>query len=129
MQNLLEYCSSFENEMLILKRRILYYKPLAKNALLSKMQRNLLVCLFNNITDKREIVFYLWQETDFAKKENSYAQLVYQLRANLSQAGMPRDLLLTLPRYGVCLNKKLMRPAPYDRQRISQLMNDLATLS
>lgn len=75
---------------------------------LSKNQKKLLICLMKNINDKKRIITMVWGEGDYNLREMSYHQLIHKTRIRLSNHGFPDDFILTIPRYGLCLNKELV---------------------
>jgi DNA-binding winged helix-turn-helix (wHTH) protein len=117
---------SFENEMLELNGRKLIFKSINREILLSKRQLGLIVCLLNEINEKKAIIRYVWSEDNPENRENNYNQLVYQLRALFIRHDLPSDLLITLPRYGLCLNKEWLGISNRHRQHMSCIVNDHA---
>lgn len=102
---------SFENDVMLLKSRVLKLKRLNKVVELSKNQTKLIYSLINKINDKFLLISYIWPSQDPKRKENSYSQLVYQTRLLLKEKGFPLDFIITLPGYGVCLhNAFLVKP-------------------
>ena len=75
---------------------------------LSETQKRLLICLLTNINNKREIINIVWYENHQYIRDNNYHQLVFQLRALLQRHQLPGDILITVPYYGLKLNKPLL---------------------
>lgn len=117
---------SFENEMLELNGRQLIFKSLNQEILLSKQQSSLIFCLLNEINGKEEIIRYVWGDEDNKKRENNFNQLIFQLRVRFASYDLPSDLLIALPRYGLCLNKKWLEISSFHRQRMAYIVNDHA---
>lgn len=124
MNTLLKRSSSFENESLKLRGNNLIFKENNRKVSLSKYQHYLLVCLLNKVNAKEDIIRYLWGEQDYKKKENNYNQLVYQFRQLLIKSGGKEDSLVTLPRYGICLNPSLLAVSHSHRLDMSGIVND-----
>ena len=112
--------------MLELNGRKLIFKSINREILLSKRQLGLIVCLLNEINEKKAIIRYVWSEDNPENRENNYNQLVYQLRALFIRHDLPSDLLITLPRYGLCLNKEWLGISNRHRQHMSCIVNDHA---
>ncbi|MEX2944270.1 transcriptional regulator [Serratia fonticola] len=86
-------------------------------------QRNLLLCLIGEVNYKNDIMIYLWGN-DNPANENKYNQLVFKLRETLQVAGFPNDVIITMYRYGLCLNNNLLRSdAEAERQKMTFLFN------
>ncbi|MEW5558806.1 hypothetical protein AB1287_00860 [Enterobacter asburiae] len=124
MESLLKNTSSFESELLELKDNLLTLKGEEKKIPLSKYQHHLLVCLINKINSKDDIIRYLWGECDYRKKENGYNQLVFQLRRLIIRSGISTEVLITLPRYGLCLNPQLLVRSHSDKADMKNIVND-----
>ncbi|MGV3345371.1 transcriptional regulator [Enterobacteriaceae bacterium LUAb1] len=76
---------------------------------LNEAQKRLLICLVNKINDKRDIISVVWQENHNRIRDNNYHQLVFQIRALLQRHGLPANLIITVPYYGLKLNDPLLR--------------------
>jgi len=101
----------FENERLILKEKYLILKGSDISTRLSKNQRILVRCLMNGIIEKEKIIQEIWHGHDVNTKEKNYNQLVFQTRSLLNRQGFPRDLIMTIHRYGLCFNKYFLLSA------------------
>ncbi|WP_158510607.1 winged helix-turn-helix domain-containing protein [Serratia rubidaea] len=87
---------------LFLEGRVLYLKSEHRKTTISKNQEKLIQCLLNGVFEKEEIINFIW---GLKNKKNNYNQLIHQFRKQLSSKGFPDDLIITIPRYGLCLNK------------------------
>ncbi|SNY75310.1 winged helix-turn-helix domain-containing protein [Enterobacter sp. CC120223-11] len=97
---------------------------------LSKNQSLLISCLINNINDKAEIINAIWGDAASKSRQNSYNQLIYQLRQRLTQAGIEPEILITHPRYGLVLNKAmLLQDRRIDHYMVKTLNDNLLNLS
>ena len=101
---------NFENEKLSLRERKLQIKNSDIMAIISKNQRKLMLCLMQEINDKNEIIELIWGNKKSKSKESNYNQLVYQTRSLLAKNGFPDDLIITIHRYGLCLNHQFLKP-------------------
>ncbi|MBN1084713.1 helix-turn-helix domain-containing protein [Erwinia aphidicola] len=84
---------------------------------LSETQKRLLICLLTNINNKREIINIVWYENHQYIRDNNYHQLVFQLRAHLKRHQLPGDILITVPYYGLKLNKPLLMKIEAESRR------------
>jgi len=73
---------------------------------LNESQKRLLVCLKEKICTKRNIINIVWYENHQRVSDNNYHQLTFQLRALLQRNNLPKNLLITVPYYGLKLNEK-----------------------
>ena len=73
---------------------------------LNESQKRLLVCLKEKICTKRNIINIVWYENHQRVSDNNYHQLTFQLRALLLRNNLPKNLLITVPYYGLKLNEK-----------------------
>lgn len=76
---------------------------------LNESQKRLLVCLIKKVNAKRDIINIVWYENHQRISDNNYHQLTFQLRALLQRSGLPANLLVTIPYYGLKLNESLWR--------------------
>lgn len=95
----------FQQKTILFNINKLIMQPDNIELMLSKKQIKLITCLSSNIITKAEIINFIWHPENTHEKENHYNQLVYQTRARLANKGFPDDTIITLPRYGLCLNK------------------------
>lgn len=96
--------------------------------ILSKNQTKLLVCLINEIHEKKSIINYIWNNGDCKSKKNSYSQLIHKTKVFLTQNGFPADFIITIPRYGLCLNRSFIGSAPSLHVNSVKILNDPAFL-
>lgn len=94
----------FENDMLLLKSRILQLKGQSTVVALSKNQALLVYCLMNKINEKALLIEYIWPKQNHDLMEGRYNQLICKTRRTLNDNGFPSDFILTLKGYGLCLN-------------------------
>ncbi len=71
---------------------------------LSEAQKRLLLCLKNKMERKPDIIRVVWDDAYVRSRDNNYHQLVYQLRKLFQQNGLPDNIILTLPGYGLRIN-------------------------
>lgn len=117
--------TEIENEKLLLKGRKLVIKKSDVVAIISKNQRKLLLCLMQEVNEKRDIINYIWSDKDTKSQERNYNQLVYQTRALLIRNGFPKDLIITIHRYGLCLNQQFLKTENSQYDSIIGICNDL----
>ncbi|WP_199063782.1 hypothetical protein [Serratia sp. ASV30] len=60
------------------------------------------------INEKRRIIELVWGGEDVNAKEMHYHQLIHKTRTRLTKKGFPNDFIMTIPRYGLCLNKDFL---------------------
>lgn len=118
----------FENAMIVLNGNRLRLKNNNIEVVLSKNQTKLLVCLINEIHEKRSIINYIWNNGNCKSKENSYSQLVHKTKEFLMQNGFPTDFIITIPRHGLCLNRSFIGSAPSLHDNSVKTLNDPAFL-
>ncbi|WP_343550342.1 hypothetical protein [Pantoea sp.] len=75
---------------------------------LSETQKRLMICLLNNITCKQDIIKVVWNDEYDRIRDNNYHQLVFQFRALLQRNGLPQNLIVTIPYYGLKINEPLL---------------------
>lgn len=114
----------FENSAILLNGNILRLKGNGAEVLLSKNQSKLLACLINEINEKESIIDYIWSKKKCKSKENSYSQLVYKTKLLLETNGFPKNFIMTIPRYGLCLNKAHSHPLTLSHETVAQVFND-----
>jgi DNA-binding winged helix-turn-helix (wHTH) protein len=114
----------FENDAISLVNNRLLLKANGRKVVLSKNQMKLFICLINEVNDKNHIMENIWPGTKAKSKENNYTQLLFQTKAVLTRGGFPEDTVITMPKYGVCLNMNLLRPLPKDAPQREELFSD-----
>lgn len=123
MNNLIKNYGKFENDNIILKDDFFCLKSTNKKIKLTTKQRNLLLCLIGKINYKNDIMIYLWGN-DNPAHENKYNQLAFKLREALQAVGCPNDAIITMYRYGLCLNNNLLKAdLEAERQKMTFLFN------
>ncbi|MFZ4216006.1 winged helix-turn-helix domain-containing protein [Pantoea endophytica] len=74
----------------------------------------------NNINCKREIIRIVWPDKHMYVNDNNYHQLVFQLRRLFQKNGLSRDLISTIPFYGLTINENRLKS-------LSRFNDDLIT--
>ena len=77
--------------------------------MLSESQKRLLLCLVHKIACKRDIIKVVWKDTHQRIRDNNYHQLVFQIRALFQRHGLPDNLIITVPYFGLRMNEPLFR--------------------
>ena len=70
---------------------------------LSPAEGKLLQLLTEEKGSKQNIIYEIWEKNGTIVGESSYHQLVKMLRGKLNQAGLPKSVIKTVPRFGVVL--------------------------
>ena len=76
---------------------------------LSSNEGHLLLALIEGVTDKEDLIRRVWGERGLIVSDNSYYKALHTLRHYLSEVGLDRSILKTLPRRGVVLLLKIER--------------------
>ncbi|WP_421671718.1 winged helix-turn-helix domain-containing protein [Rahnella sp. EDr1-12] len=124
----MENVTYFENEILVLDVKKLIFKREKKEISLSKNQTRLIDFLIKGVTQKEELINLLWKSSPRKSIENSYNQLVFKTRAVLIDNGLPEDFLITIPRYGLCINKNYISRNISKGNIITEVYNDHSCL-
>ncbi|MBD8162645.1 winged helix-turn-helix domain-containing protein [Erwinia persicina] len=124
----MEKISYFENDILVIDVQKLVLKPKNKKIKLSKNQTRLIDYLVKGINQREEIVKRIWHSEDYEARESSYNQLICRTRALLSANGLPDDFIITLPRYGVCINQNYIKRAAANSEIPTKMYNDHSCL-
>lgn len=74
---------------------------------LNEAQKRLLVCLVEKVHCKRKIINIVWYENHQRIRDNNYHQLTFQLRSLFQRHGLPGQLVVTVPYYGLKFNEYL----------------------
>ncbi|HHQ6559275.1 TPA: winged helix-turn-helix domain-containing protein [Serratia fonticola] len=90
---------------------VFYYQKHHKLATLSKNQAKLLHCLLCGQGKKEQVIETIWGGGNTIQNESKYIQLILRTRSKLSQSGFPSDTILTIKKFGVCLNESPSPPA------------------
>ncbi|HEC8329702.1 TPA: hypothetical protein RG647_RS15165 [Providencia rettgeri] len=100
--------SSNEIEPMILLSEQVVYNPLkrtlTRGSILTNLSENescLLKMLLVKRSNKREIMYEIWEKRGTIVTESSYYKLVRQLRQSFKQIGLDENLIMTLPRVGI----------------------------
>lgn len=105
MNNKYNLSSLFESDTLRLVDNILVFKKEKIEVILNENQVQLFVCLFNRTYEKKDIIGSIWPGKQVKSKENNLNQLIFQTRALLRHRGISAEVIMTMPRYGVCINR------------------------
>ncbi len=124
----MENVTYFENEILVLDVKKLIFKRENKEISLSKNQTRLIDFLIKGVTKKDELIVLLWKNTPKKSTENSYNQLVFKTRSVLVGNGLPDDFLITIPRYGLCINKNYIDRNLSKKHINAEIYNDHSCL-
>ncbi|AYO39777.1 hypothetical protein [Serratia sp. P2ACOL2] len=114
----------FENDAISLVNNRLLLKANGRKVVLSKNQIKLVICLLNEVNDKNHIIEAIWSGTKSKSKEDNYTQLLFRTKAILARGGFPEDTIITMPKYGICLNMNLLKPVPKDEDQRVGLFSD-----
>lgn len=116
----------FEYDMPILNGNKLIFSDQKKEVTLSKNQAKLITCLLNNKNAKSDIIASIWGSGSYKSTENNYSQLIYKTRALFIREGFQADFIMTIPRYGVCLNKNNFKQKKPQKHYSINILNDYA---
>jgi len=100
-----------KNSLFVLIDDVLYYQKHHKAAQLSKNQAKLLHCLLRGQGKKDQVIDFVWGGNNTTKSESKYTQLILRTRNKLSRSGFPDDTILTIAKFGICLNESPSPPA------------------
>lgn len=76
---------------------------------INESQKRLMLCLLRDISSKQDIMQVVWNDSHLRLRDNNYHQLVFQMRALLQRNGLPSELIMTIPHYGLKLNAPLLQ--------------------
>lgn len=124
----MENVTYFENEIMVLDVQKLIYKRKNKEIFLSKNQTRLIDLLIKGINQKEQLINLIWKQSPRKSTENSYNQLIFKTRSVLSENGLPDDFIITIPRYGLCINKNYIVQIPQNTKISTKLYNDHSCL-
>lgn len=108
MKEQIESISHLELNKVAIHGEKLKIKNTSTEIKLSKNQKKLLLCLMKKINDKRVIIEIIWGKGECDSNEMNYHQLIYKTRKKLVSKGIPDDFIMTIPRYGLCLNMEFV---------------------
>lgn len=118
----------FENDMLVLDVKKLTFKRQKKEVALSKYQTRLIDALIKGINEKEALFSMVWNDSAGKNKENSFNQLIFRTRILLSEHGLPDDFIITIPRYGLCINRNYISRVSTNSEVSTRLYNDHSCL-
>lgn len=121
--------SHVENATMVLNGNTLIFKKGNDKIKLSKNQSKLMACLISEGNEKENIINYIWGAVDCKSRENSYNQLVFKTKELLKKQGLPKDMIITMPGYGLCINKNYTRNLVSPKKRMEKMYNDRGILS
>lgn len=116
--------SHFENATMLLSGNTLRFKKGNDKIKLSKNQSKLMACLISEENEKRNIINYIWGARDCKSRDNSYSQLVFKIKKSLIKNDFPADLIITIPNYGLCINKNYTEDKNCRRDHAMIMLND-----
>lgn len=70
----------------------------------------------------------VWNDSTGKNKENSFNQLIFRTRILLSENGLPDDFIITIPRYGLCINRNYISRVSTNSEVSTRLYNDHSCL-
>lgn len=76
---------------------------------INEKQKRLIMCLFNDVNRKQDIIKVVWYENHKSISDNNYHQLIHKFRAHLKFFGIPEGIIKTINRYGLRLDHSLLR--------------------
>lgn len=76
---------------------------------LNEAQKRLLLCLKNKIERKQDIIRVVWDDPCLRSRDNNYHQLIFQLRKVFQKNGLPDNIILTIPCYGLRINNTVLQ--------------------
>ena len=91
-----------KKQILLIKKRIAIS--------LTYSQTLFLKALIEGVTHKDDIIKLIWGSESGKKGENNYHQLIFKTRKLLKAHALPDNLLVTIPKQGVRLNKCVLSP-------------------
>ena len=86
---------------------------------LRHLEKLLLQALLNHVSDKREIIQYVWPKT--VVSDGSYHKLVFDLRKQLDLVGLDPSTIKTIPRRGLAYNGHWSEKTPASKKVIFTL--------
>jgi len=114
-----------ENNSIVLNGNVLIFKKSNSHATLSKNQTKLIYCLLNEVNEKISIINHIWNSKKNKSNQNNYNQLVYKTKALLITNGFPADFIMTIPGYGVCINKNYSEPLIPERRYFMKTLSGM----
>ncbi len=74
----------------------------------NEKQKRLIMCLFNDINRKQDIIKVVWYENYKGISDNNYHQLIHKFRLLLTERNLPGHVIKTINRYGLRLDTSLL---------------------
>lgn len=74
----------------------------------NEKQKRLIMCLFNDINRKQDIIKVVWYENYKGISDNNYHQLIHKFRLLLTERNLPAHVIKTINRYGLRLDTSLL---------------------
>ncbi|GFN45199.1 winged helix-turn-helix domain-containing protein [Candidatus Regiella insecticola] len=75
---------------------------------INEKQKRLVMCLFNDVNRKQDIIKVVWYENHKGISDNNYHQLIHKFRILLDEFGIPSGIIKTINRYGLRLDTSLL---------------------
>ena len=75
---------------------------------INEKQKRLVMCLFNDVNRKQDIIKVVWYENHKSISDNNYHQLIHKFRVHLKNAGIPDGIVKTINRYGLRLDSGIL---------------------
>lgn len=97
--------SEFESDALTFFNNEIFFKKQKVTVHLNENQVKLFSCLFKRIYEKKDIILSIWPIEESRLKENNLNQLIFHTRALLRNSGISEEVIVTMPRYGLCINR------------------------
>ncbi|AWK15155.1 helix-turn-helix domain-containing protein [Candidatus Fukatsuia symbiotica] len=76
---------------------------------INEKQKRLVMCLFNDVNRKQDIIKVVWYENHKGISDNNYHQLIHKFRTLLNEFKIPVGIIKTINRYGLRLDTSLLR--------------------
>lgn len=93
-------------------------------------QMMLFRALMQGMTQKKDIIAFIWGTTSEKEYENNYHQLIFQTRKLLRVNELPVKLLTTIPRHGLRLNESVLKAIRIThKNKLRRLLNRIIDLS
>ncbi|ELI6452783.1 helix-turn-helix domain-containing protein [Yersinia ruckeri] len=75
---------------------------------INEKQKRLVMCLFNDVNRKQDIIKVVWYENHKGISDNNYHQLIHKFRMLLTEFEIPADIIKNINRYGLRLDTSLL---------------------
>jgi DNA-binding winged helix-turn-helix (wHTH) protein len=102
------FAPEFESDALTFLNHELFFKKQKITVHLNKNQMKLFSCLFKRMHEKKDIILSIWPVEESRLKENNLNQLIFNTRELLRNSGISEQVIVTMPRYGLCINRDFL---------------------